>query len=244
MSTLTASDANRRTAADHARRAAVSGIAFAALLTAGLVLVDRIPRLDSPDSTYTTFYTTGANTSLVTVGLYLVPFAGIAFLWYMTMVRALLRAMPSRPSEIQEGLQLAAGVTFIALLFAGTAAAGAVGLLLHLTNVPLPSIDVARVLSSVGYGMVFVYAVRVAAMFTIVTTTMVRSAGLLPRWLALVSYLMAAFLLVNTTNHPATLLVYPAWVLLISGSLLVVARKAGAPTAPTAGPTSSPEHLP
>ncbi|WP_214366617.1 hypothetical protein [Pseudonocardia sp. H11422] len=55
----------------------------------------------------------------------------------------------------------------------------------------------------------------------ITTTGMARAAGLLPRWLAALSYLVAAFLLVSTTFHPAILLVFPARVALMSVALLV-----------------------
>jgi len=206
--------------AGNARVAVASGIAFTVLFTLGLVLVNQIPRLDSPDSTYAAFYATGSGGVLVTVGLYLVPFAGIAFLWFMMAFRALL----GRPADVTQGLQLASGVAFICMLFAGTAAAGAVALMLHFANVPAPPVSVDRVLSSVGYGLVFVYGVRVAGMFTITTTTLARRAGMMPGWLAVLSYLMAAFLLVTTTTRPATLLVYPAWVLLLSLALLRSAR--------------------
>jgi hypothetical protein len=208
-----------------ARTTVFSGIAFAVLFTLGLVLVNRIPRLDSPDSTYTTFYTTGSGGVLVTVGLYLVPFAGIAFLWFMMAFRALL----DRPADLTQGLQLASGVAFVCMLFAGTAAAGAVALMLHFANVPPPPVSVDRVLTSVGYGLVFVYGVRVAGMFTITTTTLAQRAGLMPRWLAVLSYLMAAFLLVTTTTQPATLLVYPAWVLILSFALVRSARTRAGP---------------
>src|SRR5271165_4383435 len=207
-------------AAGNAKKAAFSGFAFAILFTLGLVLVNRIPRLDSPDSTYTAFYTTGSGGVLVTVGLYLVPFAGIAYLWFMMAFRALL----DRPADLTQGLQLASGVAFVCMLFAGTAAAGAVALMLHFARVPAPPVSVDRVLSSVGYGLVFVYGVRVAGMFTITTTTLARRAGLMPRWLAVLSYLLAAFLLLTTTTQPATLLAYPAWVLLVSLALLRSSR--------------------
>jgi len=202
--------------AGSARKAAIAGIAFAALFTAALALVSQIPRLASPDSTYTAFYSAGSGGVLVTVGLYLVPFAGIAFLWFTMAFRTLL----DRPARLTEGLQLASGVAFICMLFAGTAVAGAVALMLHFANVPAPAASVDRVLSSVGYGLVFVYGVRMAGMFAITTTTLARRAGLIPGWLAVLSYLMAAFLLVTTTTQPATLLVLPAWVLFTSVALL------------------------
>jgi hypothetical protein len=65
--------------ARNAWAAILSGITFIILFTAGLVLINQIPRLDSPDSTYVAFYATGTRGLLVTVGLYIVPFSGIAF---------------------------------------------------------------------------------------------------------------------------------------------------------------------
>ena len=102
------------------------------------------------------------------------------------------------------------------MLFTGTAAVGAVALLTVFSSTPLPSPEVARTLTGAGYGMVFVFGVRAAGMYMITTTTLARVAALLPRWLAVVSYLAATFLLVSTTFHPATLLVFPGWVLLLS----------------------------
>ena len=57
------------------------GIVFAILLAVGLVLVHRSPPLSASDADYTAFYGDGGRTVLVTVGIYVVPFAGIAFLW-------------------------------------------------------------------------------------------------------------------------------------------------------------------
>lgn len=225
------SSRGRNPADRNAQVAAVTGVAFAVLFTLGLVLVNQIPRLDSPDSAYTAFYTTGSGGVLVTVGLYLVPFAGIAYLWFMMAFRALL----DRPADLTQGLQLASGVAFVCMLFAGTAAAGAVALMLHFASVPAPPASVDRVLSSIGYGLVFVYGVRVAGMFTITTTTLARRAGLMPGWLAVISYLMAVFLLVTTTTQPATLLVYPAWVLLLSLVLLRSTRSRAGPASAVGG---------
>lgn len=115
------------------------------------------------------------------------------------------------------------------MLFGGTAAVGAVALLTQFSDAPLPPPDVARALSSLGYALVFVYGVRAAGMYMITTTGLASSAGVMPRWLAVLSYLAAAFLLVSVTYHPAILLVFPAWVLLVS-SLLLVHRPSGVRT--------------
>ena len=76
--------------------------------------------------------------------------------------------------------------------------------------------------------------------------------GLLPRWMAALSYLSAAFLLVSTTFHPAILLVLPAWVLLFSVVVLAGAgrrtpladRAPGRTRTGCGGPERGSDHLP
>jgi hypothetical protein len=215
----------------YARLTAVSGILFAGLFIAALVLVRQAPGVAAPDRVYTAFYTVGRGNVLVTAGLYIVPFAGIAYLWHMSATRMLIEALPGSTSELPRWLQLASGVLFVCMLFAGTAAVGAVALLTVFSTTPLPSPEVARTLTAAGYGMVFVFGVRAAGMYMITTTTLIRRRALLPRPLAVVSHLGAAFLLLSTTFHPATLLVFPGWVLLLSVVLLVHAARPPRPSA-------------
>jgi hypothetical protein len=61
------------------------------------------------------------------------------------------------------------------------------------------------------------------------TTGLARAAGVVRRPVALMSYALAAVLLASTTFHPAILLVFPAWVLLMS-VLLLVRRPTGVPS--------------
>jgi hypothetical protein len=220
-------EARARLVTGHAHRAGWSGVAFSGLLVLGLVLVARIPGLGASDAEYAAFYAGGGGDTLAMVGLYIVPFAGIACLWHMIATRTLLQVRrPQSWTQISHWLHLAAGVIFICMLFAGAASAGAVELVTRFSDSPPLAPDVARGLSAVGYTLVFVYGVRAAGMYMITTTGLAGSAGVLPRPVALLSYLLAAFLLVSTTFHPAILLVFPAWVLLIS-ILLLVRRPTG-----------------
>jgi hypothetical protein len=68
---------------------------------------------------------------------------------------------------------------------------------------------------------VFVYGVRAAGMYMFTTTGLMRTTKLLPGPLVLLSYLAATFLLLSVTFHPAILLVFPGWVLMVSIVLLV-----------------------
>ena len=185
----------------YARLSSITGIIFAGLLVAAIVLVHSAPNLKASDAEFTAFYAS-SNTALVTVGLYLIPFAGIAFLWHMNTVRLLVRTRTPSPSPIPDGLQLMAGILFVALLFAGTASAGAIALLKDLGGGPLPSMDVSRGLLAVGYGMVFVYSVRGAGMYALTTTTLLANAKILPRWLAVIGYLAGGLLADQHDDEP------------------------------------------
>ena len=208
----------------YARLSSISGIFFAALFVVALVLVYTTPTLSASDAEITAYYAS-SSTLLVTVGLYLIPFAGIAFLWHAHCTRLLIETRTPSPSAIPYGLQLVSGVLFVVLLFAGTASAGAVALLKDLTSAPLPSADFARGMLAVGYGMVFVYALRGAGMYALTTTTLLRQAKIMPTWLAVLSYLMAAFLLLITTLHPAAVLVFPAWVVIVGVMIFIRAGR-------------------
>lgn len=212
----------------HGRLAGSTAAAFAVLFAAALAMVHRSPGLGDSDAAIRAFYL-GNSDALIVAASYLVPFAGIAFLWHLTTLRSFLEARsPAAAGSIPYGLQVLSGLVFVALLFAGAAAAAAVALLKELTDAPLPSADVARGLLGLGYGLVFVYAVRGAGMYAIATTTLLHRAGVLPRWLALAGYLLAAFLLVSTTLNPVVVLVFPAWSLVVGVVLFV---RAGRPPA-------------
>ena len=103
-------------------RAAVglTGILFAVLFVLALVLIYTTPRLSASDAEITAFYA-GSSTALVTVGQFLIPFAGIAFLWHAHTTRLLIKFRTPTPSAIPYGLQLVSGILFVVLLFAGTA---------------------------------------------------------------------------------------------------------------------------
>lgn len=221
-----------------ARLTALSGILFSALFVVSVVLIYTTPRLSASDAEITAFYT-GSSTILVTVGLYLVPFAGIIFLWHGHATRLLIKSCTPVPSAIPYGLQLVSGVLFVVLLFAGMASAGSVALLKDLTNAPLPSADFIRGVLAVGYGMVFVYAIRGAGMYALTTTTLLRQAGIMPTWLGVVSYLLAIFLLVSTTLHPVVVLLLPTWVVIVA---LVVFIRAGRVTEPPASERQASER--
>ena len=69
-----------------------------------------------------------------------------------------------------------------------------------------------------------VYAMRMAAVFTISTTSIFARLGLAPRWLVVLGYATAAVLLVSSGLLPWLEILFPAWVLVLSVHILVATR--------------------
>jgi hypothetical protein len=214
------------------RLAAAMGILFSLLFVAALVVVDAVPHLGDPDAVYGAFYDGPGNTVVTAVALYLVPLAGIAFLWFVVAMRSVLDTLEPAPSAMAHGL---AGTAALATpVFLTTIGGGA----------PLAP-EATRALTALGYGLVFVFSVRGAGMFALTTTTLLRGAGVMPRGVAVVAYLLAAWLLLTATDHPASLLVLPAWVLIVAVVLLRHDRRVRSTAAtPTEGTTTDPAATP
>lgn len=227
------------------RLAAAMGILFSLLFVAALVVVDAVPHLGDPDTVYGAFYDGPGNSVVTAVALYLVPLAGIAFLWFVVALRSVLDTLEPAPSAMAHGLNLLSGVVFVALLFAGTAALATPVFLTTIGGGAPLTPEATRALTALGYGLVFVFSVRGAGMFALTTTTLLRGAGVMPRGVAVVAYLLAAWLLLTATEHPASLLVLPAWVLIVAVVLLRHDRRVRSTAAtPTEGTTTDPAVTP
>jgi hypothetical protein len=100
------------------RSAAVAGIAFSALFTLALVLVHAAIPKDPNDAGV--WLTDKSRRDMVLVALGLVPFAGIAFLWFVGVVRDRIGEAEDR---FFATVFLGSGLLFVALLFVTAALA-------------------------------------------------------------------------------------------------------------------------
>lgn len=200
------------------RAAAVAGILFAGLLIVSIVLLRWSAPADPLDPGG--WLKTGAGRVLL--ALHLVPFAGIAFLWFIGVLRDRLGAAEDR---FFATVFLGSGLLFLAMLFVSAAAAG--GLMIAYKAAPdgllaSPSFTVIR---AVMYVAMNVYAVKMAGVFMIVTSTLAIRTGFIRRWIALLGYALAAMLLLSVGTFPEMLLVFPLWVLLVSVDILTDGRR-------------------
>jgi hypothetical protein len=200
------------------------GIVYAVLFLLSFWLVSRTPGARASDAELTNFYASGRGRVYILVGLYLMPFAGIAFIWFIVALRMWIGAQVQRENALLANIQLVSGIIFVALFFSTAATYAASATMVELQQGTV-SPAVARQLPLLGSTLMFVFAVRMAAMFVFTTTNIGRGAGILPRWFVLLSYAVGLFLLLSATFSYWLVLVFPIWVLVLCGFLLLRARR-------------------
>jgi hypothetical protein len=196
------------------RSAAVAGIVFAVILGAVIVLFRSAgPAASGGDESW---LTDSGRRSTVSLAMNLVPFAGIAFLWFIGVLRARLGA---REDKLFATVFLGSGLLFVGLLFTGAGVLGAV-LALETRGGPL-SADTIALAQFVTAALVGTFGARMAAVFTLSATTAALRTRSVPRWIAYVGYAVALVLLLSPPITGWTQLLFPGWVLLVSLYILV-----------------------
>jgi len=198
------------------KAAAIAGIAFSVLLIAILWLLRRSVPADPLD--------TGAwiatDSDTVVVALNLVPFAGVAFLWFIGVLRDRLGEQEDR---FFATVFFGSSLLFLAMLFAAAAIAGAVMLLAANASEPNQLIDspIFHFARATVYIIANAYATKMACVFMISTSTVVIRTEIAPRWIAILGFVLACVLLVGSYYMSWSIAVFPVWVFLLSIHILI-----------------------
>jgi MFS family permease len=196
------------------RAAAIAGVLFSVLLLAVFWLI----RLSIPADPHEPGAWLKGGVGYVAVALNLVPFAGIAFLWFVGALRDRLGA---REDRFFATVFLGSGLLVLAMLFAAAAVVGAIIIAFHSAPEVLIGSATFHFGRGLAYGMINIYVVKTASVFMITTSTIALYTRLTPRWLAIGGYAVAAVLLIGSYYFDWSLLIFPLWVLLVSGCILV-----------------------
>jgi len=198
------------------RAAAIAGILFALLYGAGLVLI----RISIPaDPAMDSAAWLEANSRMIALALNLVPYAGIAFLWFIGVIRDRLSDLEDR---LFATVFLGSGLLFLASTFVGAALAG--GLLSSYAIAPEVMVEsgVFTYSRAVMYQILNIYAIRMAGVFMISLGTIWMRTGSMHRGWALLTYALALVLLLSIDYSLWVILIFPAWVLVVSVSFLIL----------------------
>lgn len=202
------------------RAAAVAGILFGLLFAVSLVLF----RTAIPADLHAGSAWVEQGAGRISAALSLIPFAGIAFLWFVGVVRDRFGALEDR---FFSTVFFGSSLLFLAMVFVSAAVAG--GILAGSqfgTSQALPS-EIVYFGRAIMLQVSNVYALRMAGVFMISLGTIWFRTGLMPRWLAGITYLLALALLIISTLSLWVTLIFPAWVFAISMYILLADRREG-----------------
>jgi len=203
--------------------ACVGGI-HALLFLLSYWLVSDLPGANATDAQITEFYESDDKWRVVLAGLYVAPFAGIAFIWFLVALRMWVDTSARRVSLLLSNIQLVAGIVYVALLFAGFAASSVVAANIEFADAEINP-DTARQFPQYGDTLLFVFSFRMAAMFVFTTSAIGRASGILPRPFVWSGYAVGLFLLLSAGFQGWFALVFPLWLLALTGILLIRARR-------------------
>ena len=191
------------------RAAAIAGIMFSVLLLGALLLL----RNSVPDDPREPGAWLNSESNTVALAINLVPFAGIAFLWFIGVLRDRLGASEDK---FFATVFFGSGLLFLGMLFAAAAVAGA--LIISFETAPAQLIESAtfHFARAAAYSMMNVYTVKMAGVFMVTTSTIAIYTGFAPRWIAILGYLLALLLIFGSYYLSWSFVVFPLWVLVMS----------------------------
>jgi len=213
---MSSSPAESRQNSSPPRVVAVSGIVFSALYITSLVLVRLAVPADPKDAGI--WLADPAYRNWVSIALNLVPFTGIAFLWFMAVLRNRIGLLEDR---FFATVFLGSGLLFVAMLYAAVAVSR--GLLETFSAADRLSADseTYAVGRATAYALMNTFGMKMAAIFMFVTSTIGLRTAVLARWVSLVGFALGLVLLFVMTNFAWIALVVPFWVLLVSTYILI-----------------------
>jgi hypothetical protein len=205
-------------------RAAIAGIVFCVLYLLSFVAVRRIPRVSWSDERILAYYQGSKDGFLKFVALYVVPFAGIAFLWFLAAFRERVVRLAGSESPLLSTVQLLSGAIYVTMQFSAAATLVAAPLAFDSGLMPTDNIGAIRPFLVLGETILVVFALRAAAVFMMAGTTRALRAGLFPRWFAFTSYALAIILVLSVARVRVVTLVFPLWIGTVSVLILVRRR--------------------
>ena len=119
---------------------------------------------------------------------------------------------------------LGSGLLFVAMLFVSGADTSA--LLVDPGSEAVPPTDTVWSYGRrFNYTLITVYAMRMAGVFMMSTTTLALRLGFVPKWMVYAGFIGAIVLLLTTGKLPLVELIFPLWVLALSTHILIVSLR-------------------
>lgn len=196
--------------------AAIAGLLHGGLSIAGSALLLRAPDPGEGDAVVAAWYLDEANQRSMILGVNLLTVSSIMFIWFVAVIRRRVGERENRffgtvffgSALLVSGAWLTAGVLYAA----PAVAASAFGV--------VPDAGSVAMSQAGGITIASVVATRLEAVFIISTTTVGRLSEAFRPWLVAIGYVVGLTLLLVPVPNVVLTWVFPAWVALISLTLL------------------------
>lgn len=198
------------------RSAAFAGIGYSILIITGMFLLASIARVRLEEITPELLQSWSRRASLI---ILLVPFAGIAFLWFTGVIRDQLGDLEDR---FFATLFYGSGIIQVVLLFIWGAIFGAVMAARAMTVVGLIDNHVYIFGFALMNEIIGNYALRMAGVYMTAINSLWSKTGLMPRWLTITTYILAMGFLLAAERFREARFIFPIWVFGISVYILVL----------------------
>ena len=204
------------------RSAGYAGLVFSLLL--GISLVATHFALPEKPADAHDVLVTSPQRELLLVGLALIPFAAIAFLWFVGVLRD---RIGDREDRFFGTVFMGSGLLFAGVLLVAEAMITGVVLTATATSTTFAAAPpdwwaVARNIS----GQMLQAALQMAGVFTTATSTLLLRTGAAPRWLALIGTGLSFVLIIGPFFNKWIGIAFPLWILALSIDILLTARRA------------------
>jgi hypothetical protein len=200
------------------RAAAIAGLIFSLLMIVSLGII----RSAVPDTLAEQNTINARFGREITFALHLVPFAGLAFLWFVGVLR---HRLGEAEDQFFATVFLGSGLLFVASLFAATAVAGAVLGSSHAHPGQQASSEVYFFARQVGYAFLNIFAVRMAGVFMFSGCVIAWRTGIFPRWIAFSGFACGLALLLVISDWLWIVMLFPLWTILVSIYILAVQKR-------------------
>jgi len=196
------------------KAAAIAGIIFSILL----IVIFGLLRISVPTDPNEPGSWLKGSAGTVALALNLVPFAGIAFLWFIGVLRDRLGQAEDR---FFATVFFGSGLLYLAMLFSAAALVGGIIMAFYASPAELIGSATFRFARTAIYSIMNIYSIKMASVFMLTTSTLAIFTGFAPRWIALLGYAMALLLLFGSYYISWGFVVFPLWVLLTSIYILI-----------------------
>jgi hypothetical protein len=195
-----------------ARWSPLSGVVFVALWVVAFAITSGSPQSSDSDTKIVDYYNSSGHRTRDIVGIFCVLAGALFFIWFLSALRSRLARAEGRAGGLTAAA-FGAGLVYASLSFTAVALFVSPSLTRSDTDKFQLDPNTFRLVNDLGYS-IWVGGTTVALVTVVVTALLSLRAGLLPKWLAWLSFAVAATMLVSFLFIP--MLIWLGWVLVVS----------------------------